>query len=184
MIPPRTMNVLEMQRLRMQMNHPGILPDMELNLSQQLDRARDTGDVLIWSHLLLAGASVEIDAGNAEIAAEYLNEYKEIVSGLAAADTRPAIEKMLKARLFVLQGDLRRAEEQAEESLSFLRGIGHENDSPHIAQANAVLGGIRCETGSLDDGRSLLNESLEYWRSIAGSAEGEQKMNHLAASCL
>ncbi|MCC5943215.1 MAG: serine/threonine protein kinase [Balneolaceae bacterium] len=184
MIPPRTMNVLEMQRLRMQMNHPGFLPDMELNLSQQLNRARETGDVLIWSHLLLAGASAEIDAGNAEMAEVYLNEYKEIVSGLAAADTRPATEKLLKARLFALQGDLRRAEEQAEESLSFLMGIGHENDSPHIAQANAVLGGIRCETGSLDDGRSLLNESLEYWRSIAGSAAGEQKMNHLAATCL
>ncbi len=184
MIPPRTMNVLEMMRLRMQMSHPEYMPELEYNLAEQLERARETGDVLILSHLLLAGASQEIDAGNAARAEGYLMEYAEIVNGLAAADTRPAIEGMQRARLSQLNGDIDSAKQYAEQALTFLTEIGHQNYSPQIANARAVKGNILCASGNLNDGRMLLNESLEYWRNTAASPAGEQRMNQIAEMCL
>ena len=183
MVPPRTANVTEHMRLRVELSSPDLSGSSIEKLSSMLEEARESGDGLLWSNLLLMQAAHALDDGDAVLAEESLEEFDSIIGTVSIADTRPAIADMLHARRHLLLDDANRAMEFAEQSASKLTDIGHGDDSPFVARANTVLAGVHCMKGNRHEAELLLERSRNYWLNIAESPEGAARVNQLAAGC-
>lgn len=182
-VPPRTANVTDHMRLRVEMSGPDVNSSSIRTLNNMLDEARESGDVLLWSNLLLMQARHALDRGDADLAGESLEEYESIIGAVNVADTRPAVSDMLHARRYLLLGDTDSAMEYAEESVSKLMEIGHGDDSPFVARANTVLAGVHCANGKHAEANELLERSRSYWIDVAKSPEGAAQISQLAETC-
>jgi len=86
----------------------------------------------------------------------------------------------LQGMAAALEGDVRRAEEHLEHSITLLRGLGV---TPHLGLALQERGRVRLEAGHADTARPDLDEARRIFTSLETPHEGLEEINSLWERC-
>lgn len=174
-------DAFEVEHLRLQaLSNPGSA-EVQAQVLALLGQFQEKGSPLTPDAALLA-AEYEIEAGDSEAAEDLMVLYHATIGDTAASDIRPFKAMLLDARRLALQNELDQATEKATQALTLLQQKGHQN-SPFVAETNAVLAELHCRMGKPAEGKMLLDESIQYWKEIAGVPAGTEAMDRLAMSC-